>query len=60
MNARVSSLTATPELLMPWRTIANEHDRTQLEFEMEKRPRAVEIRKQLREMLAARNRNAVS
>ena len=36
MNARVGSLTATPEWFMPWRTIANENDRPTLEFELEK------------------------
>ncbi len=36
MNARVGSLTATPEWFMPWRTIANENDRPALEFELEK------------------------
>ena len=36
MNARVGALTATPEWFMPWRTIANEHDRPALEFELEK------------------------
>jgi type I restriction enzyme R subunit len=36
MNARVGSLTATPEWFLPWRTIANENDRPALEFELEK------------------------
>jgi type I restriction enzyme R subunit len=36
MNARVGSLTANPEWFMPWRTIASENDRPQLEFELEK------------------------
>ena len=36
MNARVGALTATPEWFMPWRTIASEHDRPALEFELEK------------------------
>lgn len=36
MNARVGSLTASPEWFMPWRTIANENDRPVLEFELEK------------------------
>jgi type I restriction enzyme R subunit len=36
MNARVGSLTATPEWFMPWRTIADENDRPALEFELEK------------------------
>ena len=35
-NARVGSLTATPEWFLPWRTIANENDRPLLEFELEK------------------------
>ncbi|HYG36805.1 MAG TPA: type I restriction endonuclease, partial [Clostridia bacterium] len=35
MNARVGSLTATPEWFLPWRTIANENDRPQLQFELE-------------------------
>ena len=36
MNARVGSLTASPEWFMPWRTIANENDKPVLEFELEK------------------------
>lgn len=36
MNARVGSLTATPEWFMPWRTIENENDKPVLEFELEK------------------------
>lgn len=36
MNARVGSLTATPEWFLPWRTIANENDKPALEFELEK------------------------
>ena len=36
LNARVGSLTATPEWFLPWRTIANEHDRPVMEFELEK------------------------
>ena len=36
MNARVGSLTATPEWFLPWRAIANENDRPALEFELEK------------------------
>ena len=36
MNARVGSLTASPEWFMPWRTIASENDRPVLEFELEK------------------------
>ncbi|RYD43361.1 MAG: type I restriction endonuclease subunit R, partial [Verrucomicrobiaceae bacterium] len=36
MNARVGSLTATPEWFMPWRTIADENDKPQLDFELEK------------------------
>ena len=36
MNARVGSLTATPEWFLPWRTINNENDRPVLEFELEK------------------------
>jgi type I restriction enzyme R subunit len=36
LNARVGSLTATPEWFLPWRTIGNEHDRPVLEFELEK------------------------
>ena len=36
MNARVGSLTAPSEWFMPWQTIANEHDRPALEFELEK------------------------
>jgi type I restriction enzyme R subunit len=36
MNARVGSLTATPEWFMPWRTIADENDKPALEFELEK------------------------
>ena len=36
MNARVGSLTASPEWFMPWRTIADEKDRPVLEFELEK------------------------
>jgi len=35
-NARVGSLTATPEWFLPWRTIANENDRPLLQFELEK------------------------
>ena len=36
INARVGSLTATPEWFLPWRTIANEDDKPALEFELEK------------------------
>ena len=36
MDARVGSLTATPEWFLPWRTIANENDKLALEFELEK------------------------
>lgn len=36
MNARVGSLTATPEWYLPWRTIADENDKPVLEFELEK------------------------
>lgn len=36
MNARVGSLTATPEWFMPWRTIADENDWPAVEFELEK------------------------
>ena len=36
MNARVGSLTATPEWFLPWRMIANENDKPTLEFELEK------------------------
>ena len=35
-TARVGSLTANAECLLPWRTIANEDDQPQLEFELEK------------------------
>ena len=35
MNARVGSLTASPEWFMPWRTISSEDDKPQLEFELE-------------------------
>ncbi len=35
MNARVGSLTASKEWFMPWRTILNENDRPQVEFELE-------------------------
>jgi type I restriction enzyme R subunit len=35
-NARVGSLTATPEWFLPWRTIASENDKPLLEFELEK------------------------
>lgn len=35
-NARVGSLTATPEWFLPWRAIADENDRPVLEFELEK------------------------
>lgn len=36
INARVGSLTASPEWFMPWRTIRNEGDQPLLEFELEK------------------------
>jgi type I restriction enzyme, R subunit len=36
MNARVGSLTASKEWFMPWRTISNENDKPQVEFELEK------------------------
>ena len=36
MNARVGSLTASEEWFMPWRTISNENDKPQVEFELEK------------------------
>ena len=35
MNARVGSLTATPEWFMPWRTRTNENDKPVVEFELE-------------------------
>ena len=35
MNARVGSLTASKEWFMPWRTISNENDKPQVEFELE-------------------------
>ena len=35
-TARVGSLTASRERFMPWKTIRNENDRPQLEFEVEK------------------------
>ena len=35
MNARVGSLTATPEWFMPWRTRSNENDKSVVEFELE-------------------------
>jgi type I restriction enzyme R subunit len=36
MNARLGSLTATPERFMPWRTIAKEDEKPDLKFELEK------------------------
>jgi type I site-specific restriction-modification system R (restriction) subunit len=36
MNARVGSLTASKEWFMPWRTISDENDKSQVEFELEK------------------------
>jgi type I restriction enzyme R subunit len=36
ITARIGSLTANKERFMPWRTIANEHDRPLVEFELEK------------------------
>src|SRR3569623_277163 len=36
LHARVGSLTADRERFLPWRTIRNENDRPQLEFELEK------------------------
>ena len=35
INARVGSLTATPEWFLPWRTIASENDRPHVAFELE-------------------------
>ena len=34
-NARIGSLTASQEWFMPWRTIANEDDKPQLEYQLE-------------------------
>jgi len=34
-NARIGSLTANQEWFMPWRTIANEDDKPQLEYQLE-------------------------
>ena len=34
-NARVGSLTATPEWFLPWRSIASEHDKPKVQFELE-------------------------
>lgn len=36
VNARVGSLTASPEWFLPWRTISDETDTPALEFELEK------------------------
>jgi len=35
LNARVGSLTASKERFMPWRTVANEHDRPHFEYFLE-------------------------
>lgn len=35
LTARIGSLTANPERMLPWRTISNEDDRPRLQFELE-------------------------